>query len=135
LGAFWALRWLGLLPVGYLVLGLAAGAIHPLAGLFSALMMVAFFGFVAALAITISMRSRSSVRALAATLITLLAWNTVPTFCGSLFYPLTVLFVSPFVLGLVLASYDDVDRFLHGRSFLGSSIEIASVLVFSLAFH
>ena len=71
----------------------------------------------------------------AATLITLLALNTVPTFCGSLFYPLTVLFVSPFVLGLVLASYDDVDRFLQGRAFLGSSVDLTFVLVFSLAFH
>jgi hypothetical protein len=136
IGAFWGMRWLGLLYAGFLALGLAAGAIHPLAGAYSALLTASFLGFVAALGITASLRSRSSVAALAATMLALLALNALPICCGSLSDPLWYMFVSPLVLGLGLASYDDVDRFVHGGRPLGfPPAEIAVGLLFSLVFH
>jgi hypothetical protein len=135
LGAFWGLRWLVLLYVGFLALGLAAGAIHPLAGTYSAFLTAASLGFVAALGITTSLRLGSSVAAVAATLLALLAWNILPLCCGVLSIPAAPLpwvFVSPLVLGLGLASYDDLDRFIHGRNTL---VRIPpTVMVFTLLF-
>src|SRR5262249_51167505 len=64
IGAFWGLRWLGLLYAGFLALGLAAGAIHPLAGVYSALLTATFLGCVAALGILFSLRWGSSLAAL-----------------------------------------------------------------------
>jgi hypothetical protein len=134
------LRWLGLLYAGFLALGLAAGAIHPLAGVYSALLTAAFLGFVADLGILFSLRSRSSLAALTATLVVLLGLNVLPMCCAVLSSPaapLPFVFVSPLNLGLGLASYDDVHSFVIGRrDRVGiHPVEIAVILFFSLAFH
>jgi hypothetical protein len=139
LGAVWGLRWLGLLFAAFLALGLAAGAIHPLGGIYSALLTAAVLGFVASVGITASLRSRSSVAAMAATLLVLLAWNLLPACCGVLSLPaapLTFVFVPPLVLDLGLVTFDDLDRFMQGKRFLGIyPTEIAVILLFSLVFH
>jgi hypothetical protein len=133
MGAFWGLRWLGLLYTGLLVLGLAAGAIHPLGGIYSALLTAASLGFVAALGIMMSLRSRSSLAAMASTLLVLLAMNMLPLCCGALSAPsapLPFVFVSPLVLGLGLAA-------VHGTNFLAGVDPTAMVVImlFSLVFH
>jgi ABC-type transport system involved in multi-copper enzyme maturation permease subunit len=133
MGALWGLRWLGLLYAGFLVLGLTAGAIHPLGGIYSALLTAASLGFVAALGIMMSLRSRSSLGALASTLLVLLAMNLLPLCCGALSSPaapLPFVFVSPLVLGLGLAA-------VRGRNFLAGVDPTAMVVImlFSLVFH
>jgi ABC-type transport system involved in multi-copper enzyme maturation permease subunit len=138
IGAFWGLRWLGLLYVGFLALGLAASAIHPLAGVFSALLTAAFFGFVAVLGIVMSLRARSSLAALAATLLVLFALNLLPMGCAVLIgpsTPLPFLFISPLVLVVGLASYEEVDQFFHGQAPPEGNLTTAVILFPSLVLH
>ena len=49
LGTFWGMRWLGLIYLAFVALGLAAGAVHPLAGVLVLLELSIFLPFVAAL--------------------------------------------------------------------------------------
>ena len=132
LGAFSGIRWLGLVYATYLFLGLSLGAIHPLAALFSVALLTVMLASVAELGLLISMMSRSSTRALAATILTLLALNTLPIFCGSggPSLPITLATMSPLLLGLSLASYEDIDQMAHS---MGEwNVSILTLLVIGL---
>jgi hypothetical protein len=72
---------------------------------------------------------------MAATMLMLLAWNFLPLCCVSPSNPFLLLFVSPIVLGLGLASYDDLDRFLRGSTPFGPSDQILAILGYGLCFH
>jgi ABC-type transport system involved in multi-copper enzyme maturation permease subunit len=134
-GAFRGIWWLGLAFGSYLALGLILGSIHPLAGCFSVVLIAALLGTVGGLGLLFSMISRSSTRALTATMLTLLAVNTVPMFCGSggRDLPLSLACLSPLLIGLSLASFDDLDHISRGADTFRS--EALALLVCGLILY
>ena len=111
-GAFATLRWLGLVYLAFLALGLAFGAIHPLAGCYSILLVAALMFTVGVLGLWFSMTCRSSTRAVTATILSLLVVNILPAFWESATsqLPIALASMSPVLLTLSLASFQDVDQ-------------------------
>ncbi|MGP0065450.1 MAG: ABC transporter permease subunit, partial [Isosphaeraceae bacterium] len=133
-GALGAIRWLALAYLSLLSLGLASGSIHPLAGCYSAVLTMTLMCSVGGLGLLFSMFSRSSARALSATILTLLAVNTLPILCvsGGPGVPITLVSVSPLLVGFSLASFEDLDR----SSFMSPlRPQVLALLVSGLILH
>jgi ABC-type transport system involved in multi-copper enzyme maturation permease subunit len=130
LGTFWGLRWLGWIYLAFVALGLAAGAIHPSAGVFVLLELPIFLAFAAVLGTAFSLSSKSSVFALGGTMLTLLVINGGYLMCclvvahnPGIFFAMT-----PLIQGLTLATYGEVERQLNGDT----ATEIGFVILLSL---
>ncbi len=80
-GAVWGMRWLAGVLLGLWLVGLAAGSIHPLAFVAVAIETAVFVGFATALGTYISLRARSSARALTATVGVLIILNGAYLMC------------------------------------------------------
>jgi hypothetical protein len=112
-GAVWGTRWVGILLIVFWLLGVASGAVHPFGLLAIALETAVFVWFVAALGVSCSLSSRTSVRAQTATMTVLLIVNGVYTLCCIPLEPDTMIFalgVTPMVEAISLASYEDMSR-------------------------
>ena len=83
IGAVWAVRWLLVTNLALAVLGMAAGAVHPLGLLAIAIETAAFIGFAAALGISFSLRSRTTIGAMGSTVALLIFLNGGYLICGS----------------------------------------------------
>ena len=112
IGAAWAMRWL-LMPMGVMaLLGAAAGALHPF-GLIAVIAETAVFvWFAAALGTLYSLHLKSTTKALAATVATLLFLNGGYLMCclplGGTNTPLIALGCSPAILAISSLSFEDV---------------------------
>ena len=119
-GAVWGTRAIGLLLLAFWLLGLASGAVHPLGFLAVAIETPVYIWYVAALGMSFSLRSKTSVRAQSATIAVLMFTNWGYLLCCM---PLRLddsmfLFsgVTPLIEGYSLLSYDDVSRVLQSSS-------------------
>ena len=74
-GAFWGIRWLGLLLLTLWLVGLAAGAVHPFGFVAVVLESAVFLWFADALGTYFSLKTRSSGRAMVATVAVLVLLN------------------------------------------------------------
>ena len=120
LGAFWAGRWLGLAFLSLVVVGLLAGAVHPLGAAVALVGMAAFGGFAAALGVRLSMNAATSSRALLGTALGLLAVNLGPAWVLAT----TVgpeggwlALMAPFAESSFLISYPEAWAVLAGETF------------------
>jgi len=119
LGGFWGMRWLGSIYLAFVALGLAAGAVHPLAGALVLFESSIFLAFFAALGTAFSLSSKSSVYALGGTLLTFLVINGGYMMCCAFvpfvtFNPTIFFAITPLIQGLSLATYGEVERQLKG---------------------
>ena len=118
-GAFWTNRWLGLIWIVLVALGLALGAIHPLGVVGVFLITAVYIWFACALGCFFSLRSRNSARSLTATIATLMLCNGVYLL---LFLPfrmessIRLIGVMPFVEACSLMSFEDVRALFHGSA-------------------
>jgi ABC-type transport system involved in multi-copper enzyme maturation permease subunit len=109
-GAFWGLRGLGVLMLGLWLLGVAAGAVHPLAFLAVVVETAVFLWFVAALGLCLSVRAKNSARAMTATVAILIVLNGGYLMCCIPLQPNTPLIamgVTPFILPISLCTYEE----------------------------
>jgi ABC-type transport system involved in multi-copper enzyme maturation permease subunit len=133
LGTFWGMRWLGLLYLAFVVLALAAGAVHPLAGVLVVVEVLIYLAFAAALGTAFSLSSKSSVFALGGTILTLLVMNGGYMMCCVFLTigPAVVFAVTPVIQGLSLATYREVEQKFNA----GTGTEIASTIILSVLFY
>jgi ABC-type transport system involved in multi-copper enzyme maturation permease subunit len=111
LGAIWGTRSVGLLLGVLWLLGLAAGAVHPLGLVAVVIETAVFVWFAAALGVTVSLGARSSVRAQAATMAILATVNGLYLLCCIPLRPDTLFCaagVTPLIEGISLLSYDQI---------------------------
>ncbi len=133
LGSVWPLRWLALLILVLAILGAVAGAVHPFAVCLTTLEFIVFLGFIALLGTAFSIKSRTSTRAIAGTLITLLFLNGGYLMCclhaptqRPLLAPIT-----PLILGVSLATYGEMEHPTGGLDDLVAQV-IVSVAVYGV---
>lgn len=118
LGSLWSVRWIGLVLVTLWLTGLAAGAVHPFGFAAVALETLVFVWFAVALGTCISLRARTSGRALLATvaIVVFLNGGYLVCFCpvgtGNLW--LAGVGVTPMIEAISLASYQDVRTLMTG---------------------
>ena len=144
-GALWAARWIGLAQMSMIAVGVVAGALHPLGALLAVLGMLIYGTFAAALGIAISLRARTSMRALLFTVVVLAVINlgilvglalvgreinqeSLPVLAG----------VAPFIEWLTFLSYKDVsispDKSIMFMTFTEALVMIAgSFTLYALA--
>jgi ABC-type transport system involved in multi-copper enzyme maturation permease subunit len=117
LGTFWGLWWPGLIYLGAVILGVAAGAVHPVAGVLVLVELPIFLTFAAALGTAFSLSSKSSVVAIGKTISAFLFINVGLLMCC---FPATdrgILFaMTPLIQGASLATYGEVERLLDEDS-------------------
>ena len=112
IGAFWSLRLPLAIWLGFLLVGLVLGAVHPLGAVGVTLATATYLCFGCALGLFCSLRARTSTRAVAATIATLLLLNGVYMIVLIPFRiesPLWGAGVTPYVEALSLLSYNDLD--------------------------
>jgi ABC-type Na+ efflux pump permease subunit len=116
-GATWGTRTLGLLLLVLWLLGLASGAVHPLGFAAASIVTAVFIGYVAALGTFLSLISRTSARAQAATMAILMITNWAYLLCC---IPMRVddtalmlVGVTPVIEGGSLLSYEDISRMFN----------------------
>jgi ABC-type transport system involved in multi-copper enzyme maturation permease subunit len=127
-GVLWQVRWLAAPFLILGTIGLLAGSVHPLGALASAISLIVYAGYAAAVGVLCSMRSATSERALMATLLILLISNMLPL----LFVPLELigpmagsreaLFmagVTPFVQWLAPVSPVEIEAAIRGWAWEG----------------
>ena len=119
IGAAWSMRGILGTMAGLWLIGLVAGAVHPI-GLFAIVVETAvFLWFAAALGTAMSMWSKSTTRALGWTIATLVFLNGGYLMCCLPFRmntPLVALGCTPFAHGLSLLSYRDLPDLLNPTS-------------------
>jgi ABC-type transport system involved in multi-copper enzyme maturation permease subunit len=136
LGTFWGMRWLGLSYLAFVGLGLAAGAVHPLAGLLVLVELSIFVAFAAALGTAFSLSSKSSVYALGGTMLTLLVINGGYLMCCVFvtISPAVFFAITPWIQGLSLATYGEVEQSMRAEyNGLGAGVIILSLLCYGIA--
>jgi ABC-type transport system involved in multi-copper enzyme maturation permease subunit len=111
IGAVWGLRPLGLALVSLWLIGLAAGSVHPFGVLAALLELAVFTWFSAALGTFLSLRARTTTRAMAATVGILIAVNGGYLMCCVPMQPDTPLILlgcTPAIEAMSLLSWADV---------------------------
>jgi ABC-type transport system involved in multi-copper enzyme maturation permease subunit len=109
-GAFWGMRWLGLILLAIWVVGLSAGSVHPFAFVTVVIEAAVFLWFVAALGMFFSVRAKSSARAMTTTVAILIVLNGGYLMCCIPLQPNTPFIavgVTPFLLPASLFTYDE----------------------------
>jgi ABC-type transport system involved in multi-copper enzyme maturation permease subunit len=122
IGAFWGMRWIGLILLGPWLTGLAAGAVHPLGFVAVVIETAVFLWFIAALGTCISVRAKSSARAMTATMAILFVLNGGYTMCCIPFQPnspFVAAGVTPFLVTVSLFTYEEFRQLLSAQ-YLGS---------------
>ena len=119
IGAVWGTRVLGLLLLSLWLVGLATGAVHPLG--FAAVILVTpvFIWFVDALGTYVSLRSKTTGRALVTTVAILLVLNGGYMMCCLPLQPDTMLIavgVTPMIEAVSLLSYEDINNLFFTTS-------------------
>jgi ABC-type transport system involved in multi-copper enzyme maturation permease subunit len=138
IGAFWSVRAFLAVWVGLVILGLIVGAVHPLGVLAVTLATATYLAFGCVLGMACSLRARSSSRAVAATLITLILLNGV---CLLVFVPwriqskLPFVGVTPLVEASVLMSYLDAKWLLDFPSPEKDRLDTALMCALSVALY
>jgi ABC-type transport system involved in multi-copper enzyme maturation permease subunit len=131
-GAFWSLRLLLALWIGFLVIGLVLGAVHPLGAVAVVIVTATYLAFGCALGTFYSLRARTSARAVTATIATLIFVNgaylilVTPFGMGS---SLWAIGVTPFVEAVALLSYNDVDALFVVTSYAWRDDIVATCIV------
>ena len=122
-GSLWAARWIGLAMLAMIVVGLLAGALHPLGAFLAVLGMAVYGTFAAAMGIAISLWARNSTRALLFTVVVLVVINMGILMALSFFgrevnreSPAALVGVAPFVEWLTFLSYGEFDGLWRGTS-------------------
>jgi ABC-type transport system involved in multi-copper enzyme maturation permease subunit len=119
LGAAWGTRALGFLLIVLWVLGLAAGAVHPLGFVAVVIETAIFIWFAAALGVTLSLGARSSARAQGTTIALLATFNGLYFLCCIPLGPDSWFFgsgITPLIEGISLVSYEQIAwLFTHPR--------------------
>jgi len=133
LGSLWGIRWLGSIYLAVVLLGVAAGAVHPLAGVLVVLEAAIFLVFAAALGTRFSLASKSSFHALGGSLFALLMINGgFLMCCFFVASDANFLFaITPFIQVVSLATYGDVGL-LIGKEMSTANISVALVIFLSL---
>jgi hypothetical protein len=119
LGALWATRWIGLIWGALIVLGVTLGGLHPIGAVAVTIATGAYLAFACALGTFFSARSKSSARAVTATVASMIAFNGGYLFAAApvlaILRPMrTFIFlagVTPLVEVFSLLSYSDVRAF------------------------
>jgi len=116
-GAFWTVRWVGLLWGGLLLTGLLLGAVHPIG--FAAVVAVnaVSLWFACSLGTVFSLHSRSSARSLTATVAALVVCNGLYLLLALPFrmdHSFRLLGVTPFINSMALMSYPEIRSILDG---------------------
>ncbi|MBX6315728.1 MAG: ABC transporter permease subunit [Isosphaeraceae bacterium] len=136
LGAIGSMRAIGVLMVLLWGLGVVSGAVHPLALPVVLLEVVVFTWFFAALGTTLSLRARSTTRALGATIGLILFFNVGYFMCCIPFEPDTPLILTgctPAVQAISLFTYDEFWWILGFGPWLGRHrIEMVLACVLSV---
>lgn len=137
-GAVWATRGMGFLMMAFWLIGLAAGALHPIGIIFVAIITPLYLWFVAALGVNYSLGSKTTLRAQALTFLTLIGVNGGYLLCCIPFSPdsrhMSYLLagVTPAIEAALLLGYDDInisgDRIIDGVVFY-----LASFILYGLA--
>ena len=129
-GAVWGMRWVVSLLLLFWVGGLAAGSIHPIGFLGLMIETPVFVWFATALGTYLSLRSRSSSRAMTATVGLLIVVNGGYLMCCIPLGPnrsmLPCAGISPMIEGVSLATYDEVSWAL-GRGWNGTHADAYQV--------
>jgi hypothetical protein len=138
LGALWRVR--GILAVLLLVwlIGLICGAVHPMGFLLAIVATAIYLTFIAVLGTYLSLRSKSSARAIAATIAILLFLNGGYLFCctPAMNGPESMVFtagVTPMIVTAAPFSYSDLDESF--RSIGPNREPLVLTFVFSLVFY
>jgi hypothetical protein len=129
-GAVWGLRGLGLILLALWLTGLAAGAVHPIGFVAVLIETSVFLWFVAALGVSLSVRAKSSARAMTATVAILIILNGGYMMCCIPMQPnspLVALGVTPFILPVSLVTYQELNSFLHFNSSYYSHSDSAEI--------
>jgi len=135
LGSFYSQRYLILLWLAYLLLGVALGSIHPMGFATVLVATVFYFWFAAALGGVLSLLLKNSTKALAAT-VGLLGFINV----GYLFCLLPVFFnhsrsewvllgCSPLVEAIAICSYDEFNRFASFSHEMDGEVTLTLILL------
>jgi ABC-type transport system involved in multi-copper enzyme maturation permease subunit len=143
-GAVWGTRGLGLILLGLWGVGLACGAIHPFGLVALQVVTAVFLWFVTALGVYLSLRSKTSARAMTATVALLLLLNGGYLLCCIPLQPDTSLVlagVTPYVEVVSCLTYGDLwNLFFLGESSGGRTGSretaltcLASVLIYGAA--
>ena len=114
-GAFWGLRALGLILLALWLVGLAAGSVHPFAFVAVVIETAVFLWFVAALGLYLSVRAKSSARAMTATVTILIVLNGGYAMCCIPMHPnspFIAVGVTPFLLSVSLFTYPEFGNLL-----------------------
>ncbi|MHC5539391.1 ABC transporter permease subunit [Singulisphaera rosea] len=126
-GAFWSTRWVALFLFPLWGLGMATGAVHPVGIVLVAFETVVFLWFVTALGTYLSLRAKTSARAMITTLAILIFINGVYLMCfipAQMDSSVTAFGVTPMIEALSLVSGNDLwktlDEIIHGSSVSGS---------------
>jgi ABC-type transport system involved in multi-copper enzyme maturation permease subunit len=131
LGSLWGIRWLGSIYLAFVAIGVAAGAVHPLAGVLVVLEAAIFLVFAAALGTRFSLASNSSFRALGGSLFALLMLNGGFLMCCFFVASDFNLFaITPFIQVVSLATYSEVESLISKGS---STVNISIGLVIFLS--
>jgi ABC-type transport system involved in multi-copper enzyme maturation permease subunit len=132
IGAVWGMRWLAGVLLAFWLIGLAAGSIHPLAFAAVAIETAVFVWFATALGTYVSLRARSSGRAMTATIGLLIVLNGAYLMCCIPFEfrntALPLAGVTPLIEAGSLATYGDV-RWTFSRALRGDGDAIPTGIV------
>jgi ABC-type transport system involved in multi-copper enzyme maturation permease subunit len=130
LGALWRWRVVGLLAVGLWTFGLIAGAIHPIAYVMTLADFTAFSAFALALGSYVSLRAKSTTRAMVVTISVLFVLNIGYLMClfpiAQAADPLWMAPCTPYVMGIVPAPYSRI-QYLFGTYPLNQQIKLDMV--------
>jgi len=138
LGALWRVRGILAALLFIWLTGLICGAVHPLGVLLAIVVTSVYLTFIAVLGTYLSLRSKSSARAIAATIAILVFLNGGYLFCcGPVMNgPESIVFtagITPMIMTTAPFSFSDLD--VSFRSY-GPSLEVLVItVVFSLAFY
>ncbi len=142
LGALWRVRGILAALLSIWLLGLICGAMHPLGFLLAIVATVIDLSFIAVLGTHISLRSRSSARAIATTIGILVFLNGGYLFCcmPAMSGPGSFLFtagVTPMVVTAAVFSFSDLDWFLRepAHAYAPSPTTLFMTGVLSLGFY
>ena len=140
LGAFWRVRGLLAALLFVWLVGLFCGAVHPLGFLAALAVASAALTFIAVLGTYFSLRSKSSARAIAATIVTLFIVSggymmcCIPVAHG----PETIILIAgctPVIVPCALASFSEVADLLHRHTYGPSSAIVIETGLLSVAIY
>ncbi len=140
LGALWRVRGILAALLFVWLIGLICGAVHPLGFLLAIVATSIYLAFIAVLGTYLSLRSKSSARAIAATIAILAFLNGGYLFCCTpvMNGPGSILFmagVTPMIVTAAPFSFNDLDEFFRTYGPNRATPTLVMTFVLSLAFY